>query len=181
MAGWHHWLDGHESGWTLGVGDGQGGPVYCNSWGRKELDTTEWLNWTELSGSWMTENLLLAKHVQNDIIQSVSSQRHGPSASLIQCTFQDMSPFMQLQIAIIFFNLLYLKTVRQTFLWVLCGLYFYLDNTLNAESIWHPTFSSVQFSCSIVSNSLWPHELQHTRPPCPSPTPGVHSNSRPSS
>ena len=41
--------------------------------------------------------------------------------------------------------------------------------------------SSVQFSCSVVSNSLRPHELQHTRPPCPSPTPGVHSNSHPSS
>ena len=39
-------------------------------------------------------------------------------------------------------------------------------------------FSSVQFSHSVVSNSLWPHELQHTRPPCPSLTPGVHSNSR---
>ena len=38
---------------------------------------------------------------------------------------------------------------------------------------------SVQFSCSVVSNSLRPHGLQHTRPPCPSPTPGVYSNSRP--
>ena len=37
--------------------------------------------------------------------------------------------------------------------------------------------SSVQFSCSVVSNSLWPHESQHARPPCPSPTPRVHSNS----
>ena len=44
MAGWHHWLDGHESEWTPGVGDGHGGLV-C--WGRKELDTTEQLNWTE--------------------------------------------------------------------------------------------------------------------------------------
>ena len=35
---------------------------------------------------------------------------------------------------------------------------------------------SVQFSCSVVSNSLWPHELQHAKPPCPSPTPGVHPN-----
>ena len=42
-------------------------------------------------------------------------------------------------------------------------------------------FSSVRFSRSVVSDSLWPHESQHTRPPCPSPTPGVHSNSRPSS
>ena len=40
---------------------------------------------------------------------------------------------------------------------------------------------SVQFSCSFMSDSLWPHELQHARPPCPLPTPGVHSNSRPSS
>ena len=40
---------------------------------------------------------------------------------------------------------------------------------------------SVQFSCSVVSNSLWPHELQHARPPCPSPTPGVYPNSCPMS
>jgi len=42
-------------------------------------------------------------------------------------------------------------------------------------------FSSVQFSRSVVSDSLWPRESQHTRPPCPSPTPRVHSNSCPSS
>ena len=41
--------------------------------------------------------------------------------------------------------------------------------------------SSVQYSCSVVSESLWPHELQHARPPCPSPTPGVHSDLQPSS
>ena len=39
----------------------------------------------------------------------------------------------------------------------------------------------IQFSCSVVSNSLWPHGLQHTRPPCPSPTPGAYSDSHPSS
>ena len=48
MAGWHHWLDGRESEWTPGVGDGQGGLACYDSWGRKESDTTEWLNWTEL-------------------------------------------------------------------------------------------------------------------------------------
>ena len=47
MAGWHHWLDGHESECTPGVGDGQGGLACCDSWGHKESDTTE-LNWTEL-------------------------------------------------------------------------------------------------------------------------------------
>ena len=49
------WLDGIMTqwtwvGWTLGVGDGQGGVVCCGLWGHKESDTTEWLNWTELPG-----------------------------------------------------------------------------------------------------------------------------------
>ena len=47
MAGWHHWLDGHESQWTPGVGDGQGGLECCDSWGRKESDTTERLIWSD--------------------------------------------------------------------------------------------------------------------------------------
>ena len=51
MAGWHHQLDGHEFGWTPGVGDGQGVLACCNSWGCKESDTTKWLNWTELKGA----------------------------------------------------------------------------------------------------------------------------------
>ena len=44
MVGWHHQLSGHEFGWTSGVGDGQGGLVYCSSWVRKESDMTERLN-----------------------------------------------------------------------------------------------------------------------------------------
>ena len=47
-AGWCHWLNGHGFGWTPEVGDGQGGLVHCGVWGHKDLDTTEWLNWTEL-------------------------------------------------------------------------------------------------------------------------------------
>ena len=47
MAGWHLGLDGRESEWTPGDGDGQGGLACCDSWGRKELNTTEQLNWTE--------------------------------------------------------------------------------------------------------------------------------------
>ena len=47
MAGWHHCLDGRESRWTLGVGDGQGGLACCDSWGHKELDTTERLIWSD--------------------------------------------------------------------------------------------------------------------------------------
>ena len=49
MARWHHWLSGLEFEWTLGVDDGQGGLACCDSWGRKESDTTEWLNWIEES------------------------------------------------------------------------------------------------------------------------------------
>ena len=45
MAGWHHWLDGRESEWTLGVGDGQGGLACCDLWGCKESDTTKRLSW----------------------------------------------------------------------------------------------------------------------------------------
>ena len=53
---------------------------------------------------------------------------------------------------------------------------------MHVNSTWSVIqFSSVQFSRSVVSDSLWPHELQHSRPPCPSPTPGVHSDSCPSS
>ena len=47
MAGWHHGLDGHESEWTPGVSDEQGGLACCDSWGHKESDTIERLNWTE--------------------------------------------------------------------------------------------------------------------------------------
>ena len=64
IVGWHHRLNGHGFGWTLGVGDGQGGLARCGSWSCKESDTTEWLNWTgfvttflprskDLSMSWL--------------------------------------------------------------------------------------------------------------------------------
>ena len=59
------WLDGitdsmDESEWTLGVGDGQGGLVCCDSWGHKESDMTEWLNWTELKSK--VKNALSLQH-----------------------------------------------------------------------------------------------------------------------
>ena len=61
MAGWHHRLDGHESEWTPGVGDGQGGLACCDSWSRKESDMTERLNWTEL-------NWHAVDHVRNCLV-----------------------------------------------------------------------------------------------------------------
>ena len=53
MVGWHHQLNGHGFGWTPGVGDGQGGLACCSSWGHKESDTSEGLNWTK--GTWKVE------------------------------------------------------------------------------------------------------------------------------
>ena len=54
MVGWHHWLNGLGFGWTLGAGNGQGGLACCGSWGRKESDTTERLNWLTDSNQTMT-------------------------------------------------------------------------------------------------------------------------------
>ena len=48
MVGWHHQHNAHGFGWTLEVGDQQGGLVFCGSWGHKELDTTEQVSGTEL-------------------------------------------------------------------------------------------------------------------------------------
>ena len=61
MVGWHHRHNGHGFGWTLGVGDGQGGLAYCGSWGCKELDPTERLSEgvSELSCSVMSDSLRL--------------------------------------------------------------------------------------------------------------------------
>ena len=69
MAGWHHRLDGPESEWIPGVDDGQGGQGCCNSWGRKESDTTERLNLTELkiysNSNYTSQRLYLFINEQN--------------------------------------------------------------------------------------------------------------------
>jgi len=81
MTGWHRWLDGRESQWTLGVGDGQGGLACCDSWGRKESDTTERLNWPELN--WCVKSsLVLLKRVF--AMTNAYSQKN--SVSLSFCT-----------------------------------------------------------------------------------------------
>ena len=74
MAGWHQLVSGHEFEWTLGVGDGQGGLACCDSWGHKESDMTEWLNWTELKitadGDYSHEikrHLLLGRKVMTNL------------------------------------------------------------------------------------------------------------------
>ena len=70
MVGWHHWLDGHGSGWTPGIGDGQGGLACCGLWGRKESDT-ERLNWTELI-AWLGWWLHSWKDVKNSVTYAIN-------------------------------------------------------------------------------------------------------------
>ena len=79
MDGWHHRLDGREFELTSGVGDGQWGLACCDSWGHKESDTTEWLNWTELMlflifiyNWWLLYNIGLISVIhQHELIISV--------------------------------------------------------------------------------------------------------------
>ena len=74
MAGWHHWLDGRESEWTQGDGDEQGGLACCDSWGRKESDTTERLHWTELILSYISYLFLSCNLYSDSDLTKVSSQ-----------------------------------------------------------------------------------------------------------
>ena len=69
-AGWHHRLDGREFEQTPGVGDGQGGLACCDSWGRKESDRTERLNWTEMKTEKNELILCSISHTSNrDVLQ----------------------------------------------------------------------------------------------------------------
>ena len=70
MAGWYHRLDGHEFGWTPGVGDGQGGLACCSPWGHKELDRTERLKW--LTG-WLTDWQYIKKIKNKDLLYSTGN------------------------------------------------------------------------------------------------------------
>ena len=70
------------------------------------------------------------------------------------------------------------KVISQFYYWLKIKIGSIFHSSLKIYGL---CISSVQFSRSVVSDSLRPHELQHARPPCPSPTPGVHSDSRPMS
>ena len=86
MVGWPHRLNGHEFGWTPGVGDRQGGLACCNSWGHKESDMTERLNWAELrssvtSGKVLTVTFLWGPGPLTTIHRSPSAPSAGLPAS----------------------------------------------------------------------------------------------------
>ena len=91
MAGWHHWLDGRESEWTPGVGDGQGGLACCDSWGRKESDTTKRLNGTELNWTEWLLHAIWSQHrsqhntvkIKNNYNLKKKFKVHGSRTSLV--------------------------------------------------------------------------------------------------
>ena len=70
MAGWHHQLHGREFEWILGIGDGQGGLVCCDSRGHKEFDTTEWLNWTD---AWKDSGFVWVSYMTDLTTESVKT------------------------------------------------------------------------------------------------------------
>ena len=111
-------------------------------------------------------------------LQSMESQRVGHDKSDLAGTHTETISF---RIKFLTWkNLLRVRIPRMK-LW--CWTQVQTHTTYNTQSkSWYKLWvlgGSVQFSQLVVSNSLWPHGLQHARPPCPSPTPGVYSNSCP--
>ena len=100
MAGWHHGLDGCESEWTLGVGDGQRGLVCCDSWVCKELDTTEWLNWltdwlkNKPLGFW-ARKCSLEKQTKNPN-KTLTNQSHSTVKCSTRQTVLELTTHMQI-------------------------------------------------------------------------------------
>ena len=69
MVGWHHRLSGHEFEHALGDSEGQGSLVCCNSWGHKESDMTEWLNWTDAKMLVIQRFIKFLKYLMNELCQ----------------------------------------------------------------------------------------------------------------
>ena len=97
-AGWHHWLDAHAFGWTPGVGDGQGGLACCDSWGRRESDMTERLNWSSRElGCWRKNTFGSSSHrncwaslLAGSLI--IPRAQHFPLQSRLISNYQHRSP-----------------------------------------------------------------------------------------
>ena len=101
MAGWHHQLDGHEFEWAPGDCDGQGGLACCDSWGRKESDMPERLNWIEWWTSRLQEcyriNMCCFKPLKVLVTQSCPTpcdpMDHSPPGSSFQARILEWAPF----------------------------------------------------------------------------------------
>ena len=80
VVGWHHRLNGHEFGWTLGVGDGQGGLVSCGSWGRKEPAVIELILIKEPKGSLLSRHFL---HLLQSLLRLSSKKAQSTFLALV--------------------------------------------------------------------------------------------------
>ena len=105
MAGWHHWLNGRESEWTPGDGDGQGGLVCCDSWGCKESDTTE-LNWSNLAD--LALHLCIRKRKkESEVAQSCPTLCEPMDCSLQRSSVHEIFQARVLEWVAISFSFLY--------------------------------------------------------------------------
>ena len=206
MAGWYHRLNGREFEWTLGVSDGQGGLACWNSWGRKESDTTELLNWTELKH----DNQLLCNHIgklgfkdrmilPTNIIftKMLLIDKQKPISGV--CINWNVIVAIYLLSCIWLFSYpidcsppgLSVHGISQARILEWVAISFSRASSLTQGSksdllhcrwiLRHQATHGILllFSHLVVSNSLQPHELQHARLPCPSLSPGICSNSCP--
>ena len=85
MVGWHHQFNGHGFGWTPGFVDGQGGLACCDSWGSKESDMTERLNWTKLghyTPKWLSYTVILV-YIRSLLIPNFQSIHFSPTSLLV--------------------------------------------------------------------------------------------------
>ena len=120
MVGWHHQLNGHRFGWTLGVGDGQGGLVCYGSWGHKESDMTEWLNWTELMATPLKPKslaLFLASLFFTAHIQSVSNSCKFCFQTIQNLTITTYTILVQVTITSLGLLVVYLLSC----VWLICN------------------------------------------------------------
>ena len=159
---WHHQLNGHEFEQTLGVDDRQGRLTCCSPWGSQRVGN-DWASiWTITIFNGASQVVLVVKNPNANagdtrnagwILGSGRSPRVGSGKhySILAWKIQ------------------------------------WTEQSGGLESMWHPESDMIeqlsipQFSRSVMSDSLWPHGLQHARVSCPSPTPGAYSNSCPSS
>ena len=128
-----------------------------------------------------TESLLTTWHLYRFLKSTASHELQILHKRLLQPSFlseilwEEESQSFCLQF-------IFLGIMSFSFIWAYREFFFMVFfHIQNPTKVRKYQFSSVQFSRSVVSDTLWPHELQHARPPCPSPTPGVRSNSHPSS
>ena len=178
MAGWHHWLDGRESEWTPGVGDGQG--AWCASIHGVTKSRTRMSDWTELNwkvfpgfpgGSGDKQMLAVQETEFRSLGWEDPLEREMATYSSIlarEILWRKAPVGLQSK------ELGTIKWLQQ-----MCS-HWEVFLTVYLRLKVHQ-FSSVQFSRSVVSNSLQSHGLQCAMLPCSSPTPGASSNSGPSS